>query len=202
MAIQKRIILGVTGSIAAYKSADLIRTLVDKGFKVSVVMTKGAENFITPLTLSSLAGEKAYCGMFDDTDPESMPHITLAKEADIVLIAPATANIIGKLAHGIADNLITCIALVTKAPILIAPAMNTQMYENAIVQENCRKLKACGMTFIDPVEGKLACGTTGDGHIADEASIIEAIESCLIKHIGDVAKPAQIKNLGEVSHQK
>ena len=176
MAKQKRIILGVTGSIAAYKSADLIRHLIEKGFRVSVVMTKEAEHFITPLTLSSLANEKVYRGMFDEQgDPLAMPHITLAQEADVVLIAPATANIIGKLAHGIADNLLTCIALATKAPILVAPAMNTEMYHNAIVQENCRTLKKHGVHFIDPIKGKLACGITGDGHIADDDAIIEAV---------------------------
>jgi len=173
---QKRIILGVTGSIAAYKSADLIRQLIEKGFRVSAVMTKEAERFITPLTLSGLSGEKVYRGMFDKReDPLGMPHITLAREADVFLIAPATANIIGKLAHGIADNLLTCIALATEAPILIAPAMNTRMYNNEIVRENCRKLKKRGVKFIEPVEGKLACGTTGDGHIADEKDIVRAV---------------------------
>ena len=176
MAKQKRIILGVTGSIAAYKSADLIRHLIEKGFRVSAVMTKEAERFITPLTLSSLSGEKVYRGMFDKRDdPAWMPHITLAQEADVVLIAPATANVIAKLACGMADNLLTCITLATKAPILIAPAMNTQMYRNAIVQENCRKLKKHGVTFIDPIKGKLACGTTGDGHLADEKDIVKAV---------------------------
>jgi len=167
----------VTGSIAAYKSADLIREFVEKGFRVSVVMTKEAERFITPLTLSSLAGEKVYQGMFSKSkDPLFMPHITLAQEADVFLIAPATANIIGKLAHGIADNLITCIALATKAPILVAPAMNTEMYHNKIVQQNCRDLKKHGIQLIDPVKGKLACGTTGDGHMADERAIIKAVQ--------------------------
>jgi phosphopantothenoylcysteine decarboxylase/phosphopantothenate--cysteine ligase len=176
LAKQKRIILCVTGSIAAYRSADLIRLLIEKGLRVSVVMTKEAEHFITPLTLSSLSGEKVYRDMFDQTDdPLAMPHITLAQEADIVLISPATANIIGKLAYGIADNLITCIALATKASILIAPAMNTQMYRNEIVQENCRKLKRRGMKFVDPIKGKLACGTTGDGHIAEEKDIVQAV---------------------------
>ena len=176
MAKQKRIVLGVTGSIAAYKSADLIRLLAEKGFKVSVVMTKEAERFITPLTLSSLSGEKVHRGMFNkNEDPLAMPHITLAREADVFLIAPATANIIGKLAHGIADDLITCIALATKAPILVAPAMNTQMYRNKIVQENCRTLQKYGVGLIDPVKGKLACGTTGEGHIANETSIIKAV---------------------------
>ena len=176
VAKQKRVVLGVTGSVAAYKSADLIRQLVEKGFRVSVVMTKEAERFITPLTLSSLSGEKVFRGMFDKSeDPLAMPHITLAQEADVFLIAPATANIIGKLAHGIADNLITCIALATKAPILVAPAMNTQMYHNEIVQGNCRMLKKHGIEFIDPIKGKLACGTIGDGHIADETMIMKAV---------------------------
>ena len=132
---KKRVILGVTGSIAAYKSAEIIRGLIEKGLRVSVIMTKEAEHFITPLTLASLSGEKVYRRMFDKKDdPQDMPHITLAREADIFLIAPATANIIGKLANGIADNLLTCIALATQAPIFIAPAMNTQMYQNRIVQ--------------------------------------------------------------------
>ena len=173
---QKRVILGVTGSIAAYKSADIVRRLAKKGFRVSAVMTKEAERFITPLTLASLSGEKVYRWVSDKEDnPEPMAHISLAQEADVFLIAPATANIIGKLAHGIADNLMTCIALATKAPILIAPAMNTQMYRNKIVQENCRKLKKYGVHFVDPVKGKLACGTTGEGHIADEETIVKAV---------------------------
>ena len=180
MAKPKRIVLCVTGSIAAYRSADLIRGLVEKGFRVSVVMTKEAEHFITPLTLSSLSGEKVYRDMFDQfDDPLTMPHITLAQEVDVLLISPATANIIGKLACGIADDLITCIALATKAPILIAPAMNTQMYSNEIVRENCGRLKSRGFQFIDPVKGKLACGTTGDGHIADEKDIIGAVVKAL-----------------------
>ncbi len=176
MAKPKRIILGVTGSIAAYKAAEIIRRLIEKGLRVSVVMTQEAEHFITPLTLASLSGEAVFRGMFDqDEDPTVMPHIDLAREADLFLIAPATANMIGKMAHGIADNLLTCIALATKAPIVIVPAMNTQMYQNKIVQENCRKLKKNGAHFIDPVKGKLACGTTGAGHIADEGTIVKTV---------------------------
>lgn len=174
---QKKIVLGVAGSIAAYKSADLIRGLVDNGFKVSVVMTENAEHFITPLTLSSLCKEKVYRSKFSAEDNGSeMPHIFLAKEADMFLIAPATANIIGKMAHAIADDLITCIALVTEAPIVIVPAMNTKMYQHKIVQENCRKLKEMGVKFIDPVEGALACGDKGQGHIADIKDIIEEVK--------------------------
>ena len=182
MAKKKRIVLGITGSIAAYKSADLIRRLTEKGFRVSVVMTKSAGHFITPLTLSALSGEKVYQGMFEEDDEAfSMPHIALAQEADAVLIAPATANIIGKIAHGIADDLLTCITLATKAPVMIAPAMNTDMYNNIAVRENCGILKKRGLKIIDPVKGKLACGTTGDGHIADEATIVQAVEKCLKK---------------------
>ena len=173
---QKKVILGVTGSIAAYKSADIARELMEKGFKVSVVMTKGAEHFITALTLSSLIGENVYTGMFDDNiNAWQMPHIQLAKEADLLLIAPATANIIAKLAHGLADDLLTCIALGTKAPILVAPAMNTEMYKNKIVQQNCDFLKKQGFEFVDPTKGKLACGVMGEGHLADEATIIKAV---------------------------
>ncbi len=176
MANPKKIVLGVTGSIAAYRSADILRRLLEKGFKVSVVMSKEAEHFITPTTLSALAGEKVYREMFGrDDDSWQMSHIRLAEEADVLLVAPATAAVIGKLAHGIADNLLTCIALATRAKLLIAPAMNTGMYQNRIVQENCARLKAFGAHFINPVKGKLACGATGEGHIADVDTIVDAV---------------------------
>lgn len=175
MAKKQRIILGVTGSIAAYRSADIVRGLIEKGLRVSVVMTKAAEHFITPLTLSSLSGEKVYTSMFDGSMDGTMAHINLASEADLLLIAPATADIIGKLTNGLADDLLTCIALGTKAPILLAPAMNTEMYQNKIVQDNCERLKKYGMKFIDPVKGKLACGVVGEGHIADQKTIIKAV---------------------------
>jgi len=173
---QKCIVLGVTGSIAAYKSADIIRQLRKKGFRVLVVMTKDAERFITPLTLASLAGEDVYRDSFDSQGSfSSMAHIELAKKAAAVLIAPATANIIGKMACGIADSLLTGVVLATKAPIVIAPAMNTTMYQNTIVQENCLRLKKHGMHFIDPIEGGLACGEVGEGHIAEIEDIVSGI---------------------------
>jgi len=176
MSKQKLVVLGVTGSIAAYKSAEIVRRLVEKNIRVAVVMTKEAEYFITPLTLASLSSERVYSGMFDvENQPGFMPHIDLAKEADVVLIAPATANTIGKLAHGLADDLLTCVCLATKADLLIAPAMNTEMYKNKLVQNNCSILKKQGAIFIDPVKGKLACGTTGDGHIADEDTIVKTV---------------------------
>jgi phosphopantothenoylcysteine decarboxylase/phosphopantothenate--cysteine ligase len=174
--------LGVTGSIAAYKSAEIVRRLTEKGLKVSVVLTKEAENFITPLTLSSLSGEKVYRSMFDEeSDPWQMPHISLAQQADALLIAPATANIISKIAHGLADDLLTCLCLTAKVPILIAPAMNTEMYQNKIVQSNCKKLKEAGFQFIEPGVGKLACGVFGIGHLADEQTIVGAVEKVLKK---------------------
>ena len=176
MSEDKRIILGITGSVAATRSPDIFKGLRDNGLKVSVVMTKSAEHFITPLTLASLVGEEVYSDMFiKDSVDWQMPHIDLAKTADVLLIAPATANIIGKLAHGIADDLLTCIALATKAKILIAPAMNTETYKNQIVLDNVKKLKSFGMEFIDPIEGELACGDIGIGHIADNEMIINAV---------------------------
>lgn len=170
----KHIVLGVTGSIAAYKSGDLIREFVEKGFKVSVVMTKEAEHFITPLTLSGLSGDKVYTSMFDQSVPEDMPHIRLAQQADIIVISPATANTIAKLSCGLADDLLTCVVLATKAPVLIVPAMNTQMLNNVAVQVNLKRLKEFGMRFVEPIKGKLACGTFGEGHIADVSDIAQA----------------------------
>jgi len=171
----KKVLLGITGSIAAYKACDIARGILEKGLKVSVVMTKEAEHFITPLTLSGLIGEEVYRSDLALAGQWKMPHIELAKSADVLLIAPATANIIAKLAHGLADDLLSCIALGTKAPIIIAPAMNTQMYKNKIVQNNCETLKKYGMKFIEPKKGTLACGDKGTGHIADEVDIIKAV---------------------------
>ncbi len=174
-----KVVLGVTGSIAAYKSADIIRRLQDKGHDVTVVMTKEAAYFIPALTLASLSGKKVYSEMFDnDGSSWRMDHIQLA-DAQVLLIAPATANIIGKIASGIADDLLTCLVLATKAKVFIAPAMNVEMYKNKIVQQNCKKLKEAGMAFIDPVEGKLACGTVGEGHLAEVDVIVEEVDRYL-----------------------
>ncbi|MFT5169580.1 MAG: phosphopantothenoylcysteine decarboxylase/phosphopantothenate--cysteine ligase [Lysobacterales bacterium] len=172
----KHVVLGVTGSVAAYKAADILRRLSEKGFKVSVIMTKGAEHFITPLTLSSLSEGKVYSGLFDkDEKPNSMPHIDLARSADVVLIAPATANIIGKMANGLADDLLSCVVLATRAKVMVAPAMNTQMYHNSIVVQNCDKLKEHDVSFIDPTDGLLACGEVGEGHLAEVDDIVAAV---------------------------
>jgi phosphopantothenoylcysteine decarboxylase/phosphopantothenate--cysteine ligase len=170
----KQVVLGVCGSIAAYKAGDIIRRLQDHHCEVTVIMTKEAAQFITPLTLSSLSGRDVYSDMFDK-DSWRMAHIELSRGADCILIAPATANIIGKLASGIADDLLTTFVITNRAPVFIAPAMNDQMYANEIVRDNCAKLKKHGFKFIEPVKGKLACGTVGVGHLAEVDQIVKAV---------------------------
>ena len=169
----KKIVLGVCGSVAAYKAGDIIRRLQDTGADVTVVMTKSAQEFITPTTLAALSGKNVITEMFDDA-AWTMPHIDLARNADLVLVAPATANVIARIAHGLADDVLTTMILTTRAPLMIAPAMNDEMYANVMVQENCAKLKKHGVKFIEPVQGKLACGVTGIGHLADVEDIVRA----------------------------
>ncbi len=176
MSGKKHILLGVTGSIAAYKACDIIRCLQRQDMDVAVVMTQEAKNFITPLTLASLSRNRVYSQMFlKDFADWDIEHVSLAQRADLLLIAPATANIIGKIAHGIADDLLSCIAMTTRAPIVIAPAMNDGMYTNKIVQENMKKLHASGMHCINPTKGLLACGTVGEGHLADTEVIVKKV---------------------------
>lgn len=170
----KQIVLGVCGSIAAYKAGDIIRRLQDEGATVKVVMTKEAESFITPLTLSALSGSQALTSMFDE-NAWGMAHLQLVKESDVLLIAPATAHVIGKLAHGLADDLLSTLALAYKKSIWIAPAMNDDMFANKIVQENCERLKKNGFKFIEPIKGKLACGVVGIGHLADVDTIVKTV---------------------------
>lgn len=171
-----QVVLGVTGSIAAYKSAEIIRRLKENGCDVTVVMSRAAEAFITPLTLEGLSGKPVVRDYFlgQSTDG-AMPHISLARAAKVVLVAPATANFIGKFAHGLADDLLGCLLLATKAKVILAPAMNTEMYTHPIFQNNCRILKQAGVEFIDPVDGVLACGTVGQGHLADINDIVNAV---------------------------
>lgn len=175
----KNVILCVTSSIAAYKSIDLARNLIKHGLNVHIVLSKNTLEFITPLTFEVLTGNKVYVDMFDRS-PE-IQHISLAKEADIVIIAPATANIIGKIASGIADDLISTTVMATKAPVLIAPAMNTNMYSNEIVQHNMSKLKEYGYEFINPQVGLLACNDIGQGKLADINDIESKTISMLTK---------------------
>ena len=176
----KHIVLGVTGSIAAYKSGDIIRRLQDAGYSVSVVMTKEAEAFISALTLETLSGNSVAGDMFKGASAAwEMDHIGLAAQADLLLIAPATAHILAKLAGGLADDLICSTALASLAPKVIAPAMNTHMYAHPITQANIQRLKEIGYHFVGPVEGRLACGTTGLGHLADTMTIVEAVNAIL-----------------------
>ncbi len=174
MKTQKHIILGVTGSIAAFKAADIASHLVQRGCKCSVIMTKEAEAFITPLTLAKVSSNKVYTGMFDLDESWDVEHVSLADSADLVLIAPATANVIGKLASGICDDLLTCTVIATKAPVLIAPAMNDSMYSNKIVSSNIERLKKTGYHFVGPVKGRLACGRVAMGRMSAVEEILEA----------------------------
>lgn len=177
----KTVVLGVTGSIAAYKAVEIASQLTQKGAMVDVVMTDSATEFISPLTFRSLTHRPVVTTMWDPDSEFSVEHIALAEAADIVLIAPATANVIAKIAAGIADDMLTCTVLATRAPVIIAPAMNVNMYKNSITQENIEKLKKRSFTFIGPVEGRLASGITGEGRFIEIEKIINAIDSTLGK---------------------
>ncbi len=171
----------MTGSIACFKAAEIVSGLVKKGYGVFAVMTKDAEKFITPLTLQTLSGNKVYSDMFEIPQEWDTKHVSLAKKADLILIAPATANIIGKLSCGICDDLLTCVVAASEAPVLIAPAMNDVMYKNKIIQENIAKLKKNGYKFIGPKTGRLACGDVGMGCLAAVDDIIKEAEKNLRK---------------------
>ncbi|MDD6039358.1 MAG: bifunctional phosphopantothenoylcysteine decarboxylase/phosphopantothenate--cysteine ligase CoaBC [bacterium] len=172
----KTVLLGVTGSIAAYKIASLASMLVKQHACVHVIMTKNATNFIHPLTFETLTGNKCVVDTFDRNFEFQVEHVSLAKQADVVLVAPASANVIGKLACGIADDMLTTTLLACKAPILISPAMNTAMYENPIVQDNLKKLENYGMQIIAPACGYLACGDTGTGKMPEPELLFAHIE--------------------------
>ena len=161
MLTNKTVILGVTGSIAAYKTAYIASGLKKQHCDVHVLMTQNATHFINPITFETLTGNKCVNDTFDRNFEFQVNHVSLAKRADAILIAPASANVIAKLAHGIADDMLTTTALACKCPKIVAPAMNTNMYENPIVQENIQKLKEFGYTVVEPAVGYLACGDTG-----------------------------------------
>ncbi len=176
----KRILLGITGGIAAYRACELSRDFIKQGAEVRAVMTKNACKFIAPLTLEVLTNHKVHTDIFDEEVPGEVLHIEIAKWADIALIAPATANIIGKIACGIADDLLSTIvmALPQKTPVAFAPAMNVEMWNNPIVQKNISFLESLGTYhFIQPQEGLLACGDVGKGKIADNEMIIAAVKT-------------------------
>ena len=172
----KHILLGVTGGIAAYKSADLVSRLIKAGAKVDVVMTKAATEFVSPLTFQTMSQSRVHFDMFGLESNMEVEHITLAQRPDVILIAPATANTIGKISNGIADNMLTTVTMASTARIIFAPAMNTNMYLNPITQENIRKLKDLGHLFMNTGEGRLACGDVGAGKMAEPVEIVEYLE--------------------------
>lgn len=177
--MSKTIGIGVTGGIASYKIADLVSMLKKEGFEVVVMMTEAATKFITPLTLETLSGREVITDMWDSYSDYKVPHIDIAKELDLLVIAPATANFIAKMAHGIADDFLSTLFIANIAPVLIAPSMNTKMYENIIVQNNLAKLKEYGFNILEPASGHLACNDTGKGRLPEVEEILNKIKQIL-----------------------
>ena len=177
----KTVVIGVSGGIAVYKTLDVISRLRKLGVNVNVIMTKSATEFVTPLSFQSLSQNYVVCDMFEDPKTWDVEHISLAKRADVFLIAPATANVIGKIANGIADDMLTTTVMATKAKVLIAPAMNTNMYENPILQRNINTLKELGYNFVEPESGRLASGDTGKGKLASPETIVDEVVKLLSK---------------------
>ncbi len=175
----KTVVLGVTGSIAAYRACDITSRLTKESIDVHVVLTAEALKFVTPLTFQTLSRNKVIMDMFDTPEEWSPRHTALADKADLVLVAPATANIIGKISAGICDDMLSCVIFATKAPVLLAPAMNEKMYKNTIIQENIEKLKKAGYKFTGPIRGRLACGHEDIGHIQETKSIISEVKRLL-----------------------
>lgn len=170
------ITLIVSGSIAAYKSAEIVRELTKRQCRVRTILTRAGAQFITPLTLQTLTGYRVTTDMFDEVQEGTIGHISLADEADLVLVAPASANLIARAANGIADDIAAATLLATRAPVIMAPAMNVNMWDNPVTQENIDRLKARGVTFIGPAEGELACGWVGRGRLSDVEEIVDACE--------------------------
>lgn len=180
-----RITLGVTGGVAAYKAAELVRRLQQDGFSVQVVMTRGAREFLTPLTFAALSGQKVITDLFGDSSggeanlESAIEHIAVAQRTDLLLVAPATADILAKFARGIADDFLTTLYLASTAPVVLAPAMNVNMWNHAATQENVKMLQARGVKIVDPDEGYLACGMTGAGRLAGQEAIVAAVREAL-----------------------
>lgn len=172
----KTVVLGVTGSIAAYKMANVASSLVKEGAEVHVVMTKNATNFINPITFETLTSHKCVVDTFDRNFEFNVEHVSLSQKADVILVAPASANIIGKLANGIADDMLSTMALAASCKIIVSPAMNTFMYKNNIVQDNLKKLKSYGFEVIEPAVGRLACNSVGEGKLPDEEILVDYIK--------------------------
>lgn len=182
------VVLGVTGGIAAYKALDIVSSLKKRGIDVHVIMTDSAARFVTPLSFQALSQNYVTVDMFAEPKSFEIKHISLAEKADVFVIAPASANIIGKIANGIADDMLSTTVMATRAPVLIAPAMNTNMFENAIVQRNISILKSYGYYFIEPDTGRLACGATGKGKLAETDRIVDIVEMLLYKKKDMVGK--------------
>ena len=177
----KNIVIGVCGGIACYKAVDIVNTLVKEGNNVDVIMTKNAMEFVTPLTFQTLSKNSVITDMFDKVDKWDIEHISLAKKADVFLIVPASANIIGKIANGIADDMLSTTVMATRASVIIAPAMNTAMWENKIVQNNIEKLKNYGYKVLDTDEGLLACKDIGSGKLMPVDIIVDEVKEVLNK---------------------
>ena len=173
--MSKRVLLGVTGSIAAYKAAELVRLLCKAGCEVTVVMTAAATRFVAPLTFRTLSGNPVAVDMFPEPPPERVPHIALADWADALVVAPCTANVAAKLAHGIADDLLSCTALACDAPLVLAPAMNVRMWRHGAVTANLAVLRERGAVVLEVGSGELACGTEGPGRMLEPAAIADAV---------------------------
>ena len=175
----KNIVLGVSGGIAVYKAVELLRLLTKAGADVHVIMTKNAREFVTPLTFQTLSGHPVHTDLFSLYQEQEIDHISLADRADLFILAPATANLVGKIAQGLADDLLTTSVMATKAPVLIVPAMNSNMYENPIYQRNEKSLAEYGYHILEPISGALACGWEGKGKLPDPTVIFAAAESVL-----------------------
>ena len=186
MLANKTTVLGITGGIAAYKAVDLASKLTQAGARVDVVMTESATKFVTPLTFRSITGRPVVTSMWELSSEFSIEHVALAEAADVIVIAPATANSIAKLASGIADDMLTCTVLATTAPVIVAPAMHNNMYQNPVTQENTARLKARGFTIVGPGYGRLASGDIGQGRLVDVSEIIGTIQQVLGRG-GDLA---------------
>lgn len=175
----KNIVIGITGGIACYKACEVITHLVREGANVEVIMTKNATEFITPLTIETLSKHKVVVDMFEKKEHIEVEHISLARKADLIAVVPATANIIGKVANGIADDMLSTTIMATRAKVVFAPAMNNEMYNNLIVQDNITKLRKYGYDFVEPIEGNLACGYRAIGKLANKETIIAKIQKLL-----------------------
>lgn len=183
--MSNNIILGVTGSIAVYKAVEVVSSLVKQGNRVTVIMTSYAQRFVTPVTFQTISKSKVITDLFVDSENYDPEHVALAEEADLMVVAPATANFIGKIVSGIADDALTCTIMATRTPVIIAPAMNDSMYLNPIVQENIKKLKKFGYIIIEPEEGRLCTGRIGVGRLASVEKIVSVIKGELDKKRGN-----------------